>query len=71
MLRFTFFHEDISKFFHGLVNDIIVKRAKSGNTRKDFMQLLIQLKEKGKIATEEDEISNDTASILDYSQSFF
>jgi hypothetical protein len=34
------------------------------------MQLLIQLKEKGTIAPDEDEISNDTAATVDYSKFF-
>lgn len=69
MLRFTFFAPEISKFFHGLVGDIIDKRTKSGNTRKDFMQLLIQLKEKGTVAPDDDNHSADTtAPTSDYSQ---
>jgi hypothetical protein len=68
MLRLKFFSDDIPQFFYGLVKDILSKRAKSGNTRKDFMQLLIQLKEKGEIAPDEDEISNDAAATGDYSQ---
>jgi len=70
MLRLKFFSDDIPQFFHGLVKDILGKRAKSGNTRKDFMQLLIQLKEKGTIAQDKDDISNDTAATGDYSKFF-
>jgi len=42
------------------VSDIIGKRLKFGNTRKDFMQLLIQLKEKGRLhEVDEDELENN------------
>ncbi|XP_059477802.1 cytochrome P450 6a2-like [Neocloeon triangulifer] len=53
--RFTFFPMEVTQFFRKLVKDIIDQRKKSGNTRKDFMQLLIQLKEHGKVAVEEGE----------------
>jgi cytochrome P450 family 6 len=39
------------------VNDIVALRIKDGNTRKDFMQLLVQLKQSGKVSGDD----SDTA----------
>jgi cytochrome P450 family 6 len=61
VFKFKIFNEEISQFFRNLVIDIVARRSKTGNTRKDFMQLLIQLKEKGRLA-EDDEDVNETSS---------
>jgi hypothetical protein len=55
MMKFTFFHDDISNFFRSLVKNIVDTRKQTGNTRKDFMQLMIQLKEKGTLAIDDDD----------------
>jgi hypothetical protein len=57
VFKFTFFKEEISQFFRNLVIDIVARRSKRGNTRKDFMQLLIQLKEKGRLAEDEENMT--------------
>jgi len=49
-----FFHvrlypDEMSNFFMGLVKDVIDYREKNNVVRNDFMQLLIQLKNKGKV----------------------
>ncbi|CAB3365211.1 Hypothetical predicted protein [Cloeon dipterum] len=49
--KFSFFTHEMNTFYRSLVRDVIEKRTKSGNMRKDFMQLLIQLKEKGKLGS--------------------
>lgn len=46
--------EDVSQFFLNVVKDTIAYRELNGNDRKDFMNLLIQLKnENGKLTVEE------------------
>ena len=41
--------DEMSKFFMGIVKDMIDYREKNSVVRNDFMQLLIQMKNKGKI----------------------
>ena len=46
--------DEVSNFFMGVVKDVIVYREKNNVVRNDFMQLLIQLKNKGKIEDDGD-----------------
>ena len=46
--------DEVSNFFMGLVNDVIDYREKNNVAHNDFMQLLIQLKNKGKIEDDGD-----------------
>jgi len=46
---------DVTKFFQTLVKDMMEQRKKSKTVRKDFMQLLIELKEKGSISAEDED----------------
>jgi Sec-independent protein translocase protein TatA len=60
-MKFTLFPDDIPNFFRSLVKNIVDTRKQTGNTRKDFMQLLIQLKEKGTLSIDDDdEVENAT-----------
>jgi len=53
------------------VTDIIGKRTKSGNTRKDFMHFLILLKERGTLLKDEDDESTEhLEDFADFSQLF-
>jgi cytochrome P450 family 6 len=45
-------------FFRALVKDVITQRKQTGKTRKDFMQLLIEIKEKGRLAEEHEDDEN-------------
>jgi hypothetical protein len=70
VFKFTLFKEEISQFFRYLVKEIVAGRSQTGNTRKDFMQLLIQLKEKGRLADEEEEdvteMPSNNFSVFDF-----
>jgi len=46
--------DEASNFFMGVVNDTITYREKKNVVRNDFMQLLIQLKNKGKVEDDGD-----------------
>ncbi|XP_065339707.1 cytochrome P450 9e2-like [Cloeon dipterum] len=66
ILKLSYLKPELTLFYRSLVKNIIEKRTKTGNTRKDFMQLLIQLKEKGKLGTiegEPEENNDSTASL--------
>ncbi|XP_044761017.1 probable cytochrome P450 6a14 [Coccinella septempunctata] len=45
--------KDVSDFFLNVVKDTVAYREKEGVVRKDFLQLLIQLKNKGKLVDDE------------------
>ncbi|CAB3366879.1 Hypothetical predicted protein [Cloeon dipterum] len=64
IFKFRVFSEELTNFFRNLVHEIMDKRAKSGNTRKDFLQLLIQLKEKGKLGSTDDEPNENNESSI-------
>jgi hypothetical protein len=49
---------NVNKFFRNLVKDVMTKREKTGETRKDFMQLLIEIKEKGGLSDEQEHKEN-------------
>lgn len=44
-----FIRSSVLKYFWGIVRNTIEVRKKTGRERNDFVQMLIQLKEKGKI----------------------
>lgn len=46
---------DVTEFFRALVKDMMEKRKKSKTIRKDFIQLLIELQEKGSISVDAEE----------------
>ncbi|CAB3365204.1 Hypothetical predicted protein [Cloeon dipterum] len=56
-LRLAFINEELTNFFRRLVKDVMELRKKTKEIRKDFIQLLIELKEKGSVSvdTTEDE----------------
>ncbi|XP_045460600.1 probable cytochrome P450 6a14 [Harmonia axyridis] len=51
--KITLIPRDISSFFINLVKDTVEYREKNNVIRKDFMQLLIQLKNEGKLVDDE------------------
>ncbi|KAF4524104.1 hypothetical protein B566_EDAN007687 [Ephemera danica] len=53
-VRATFFKPECEVYFRDLVNDIIKSRAASGDIKKDFLQLLIELMDKGKLNNEDE-----------------
>ncbi|KAF4522250.1 hypothetical protein B566_EDAN009094 [Ephemera danica] len=61
-LRLAFFDKELSDFFRNLVRDVIALRSKTGNTRKDFMQLLIEIKEKGRLSSEDGSDNHDDST---------
>jgi len=54
-LKLGVLEDDVTKFFQTLVKDMMEQRKKSKTVRKDFMQLLIELKEKGSISMEDED----------------
>jgi cytochrome P450 family 6 len=54
LFHVTLLTDEMSKFFMGIVKDVIDYREKNNVVRNDFMQLLIQLKNKGKIEDDGD-----------------
>jgi hypothetical protein len=55
-LRLGIIDAKVTNFFRKLVKDVMEMRKSSGTTRRDFMQLLIELKEKGKISIDKDDL---------------
>lgn len=55
-MRFGLIDTNVTNFFRKLVKDVMEMRKSSGTSRRDFMQLLIELKEKGKIAIDKDDL---------------
>ncbi|KAK9884789.1 hypothetical protein WA026_009014 [Henosepilachna vigintioctopunctata] len=53
LLGFKIVPEDVSKFFMEIVKDTVAYREKHNTYRKDFMNLLIQLKNKGKLVDDQ------------------
>ncbi|XP_065338788.1 cytochrome P450 3A19-like [Cloeon dipterum] len=47
--------KEVTRFFEQLTKDIVDQRKKTKTVRKDFMQLLIELKEKGSVAIDDDD----------------
>lgn len=60
VLRLTFIKKELADFFRKMVSDVIGDRKKTGVVRKDFIQLLMELKEKGRLTPDEGEIKSDT-----------
>jgi uncharacterized protein YfeS len=54
---------DVREFFRALVKDMMEKRKQSKVNRKDFLQLLIELKEKGSISMDAEEEEDKNAEI--------
>lgn len=54
-LRLSFLSKELTEFFRKMVHDVMNLRASTGVTRKDFMQLLIELKDTGRLSHEVDE----------------
>ncbi|XP_058816025.1 uncharacterized protein LOC131679332 [Topomyia yanbarensis] len=68
-LRIRFNDEDVSEFFFGVVRDTIAYREKNNVQRKDFMQLLIDLKNKGFIdGDNEGESGHDRSERLTFEE---
>ncbi|XP_044761156.1 probable cytochrome P450 6a14 [Coccinella septempunctata] len=53
VFNLTIIPKDVSSFFMNVVRDTVDYREKNNVTRKDFMHLLIQLKNKGKLVDDE------------------
>ncbi|XP_057655516.1 probable cytochrome P450 6a20 [Diorhabda carinulata] len=49
-ISFKFMHKDVEDFFFNLVGDTIKYREENNVYRKDFMHLLLQLKNRGRVA---------------------
>jgi hypothetical protein len=47
--------DDLREFFFKLTKDLVGKRKETNTVRKDFLQLLIELKEKGNVAIDDDD----------------
>jgi len=54
-LRIAFNSQEVTNFFRKMVSDVMNMRERTGQIRKDFMQLLTELKEKGHIAVHDAE----------------
>jgi hypothetical protein len=54
-LRLGILEPDVTEFFRALVKDMMEKRKQSKTVRKDFIQLLVELKEKGSISIDAEE----------------
>ncbi|KAF4524101.1 hypothetical protein B566_EDAN007684 [Ephemera danica] len=54
-LRLGFMSRELTEYFRTMVRTVTELRAKTGIVRNDFMQLLIELKDKGCLSPEEDE----------------
>jgi cytochrome P450 family 6 len=55
-------HSDVEKFFLKVVSDTVEYREKNNIFRKDFMHLLIQLKNRGSV-TDDDKVTDDNGKI--------
>ncbi|RZC32690.1 cytochrome P450 6a2, partial [Asbolus verrucosus] len=55
LLGFGVFNSAVTKFFQDVVNETICYRERNNVTRNDFLQLLIQLKNNGKLEGDSDE----------------
>lgn len=61
LLRIGFFASSVTSFFQKVVRETVEFREKNGVTRSDFMQLLIQLKNNGKV-----EVDNHSKVNINY-----
>jgi Cytochrome P450 len=55
-LRLGIIDAKVTNFFRKLVKDVMEIRKSSDPTGRDFMQLLIELKEEGKISIDKDDL---------------
>jgi cytochrome P450 family 6 len=53
-LKLSILDSDVSKYFRKMVQETVEYREKNNMKRNDFMQLLIQLKEKGSLDSEQE-----------------
>jgi cytochrome P450 family 6 len=60
--KFKMTHSDVEKFFLKVVRDTVEYREKNNIFRKDFMHLLIQLKNRGSV-TDDDKVTDDNGKI--------
>jgi len=61
---------DIDQFFHNLVNQAFEHRLKTGFSRKDFVQLLLELREKGTVEVAAKEWEEETERPEDLPEGF-
>lgn len=61
-IRISVVPKEASDFFLNVVKDTVHYREQNNETRNDFLQLLIEIKNKGTIADDEDK--NKTAHII-------
>ncbi|XP_059491241.1 probable cytochrome P450 6a13 [Neocloeon triangulifer] len=54
-LKLGVLENDVSEFFLKLTKDMVEKRKKEGIVRRDFLQLLMELKDKGSVAIDADD----------------
>ncbi|KAF4524102.1 hypothetical protein B566_EDAN007685 [Ephemera danica] len=59
LLRISNTPESLNDFFRTLVRNVMAARAKTGETRKDFIQLLMEIKEKGSISDTNEKFTDD------------
>uniref|UniRef100_A0A1Q3FIT7 Putative cytochrome p450 n=1 Tax=Culex tarsalis TaxID=7177 RepID=A0A1Q3FIT7_CULTA len=62
-LRMSITPRDVSKYFMKLIPETVTYREKNNVTRPDFLQLLIQLKNKGTVDGAEQEASSETLTM--------
>lgn len=62
-LGIKFIHDDVSEFFMTVVEDVIEYREKNNVRRNDFMELLLQLKNDGKLAEDENNTNDKTEKL--------
>ncbi|KAH8400941.1 hypothetical protein KR009_001905 [Drosophila setifemur] len=52
-LRLCLFHQDVTDFYVGIVRETVRQREQLGIVRNDFMNLLIEMKQRGELTLEE------------------
>lgn len=62
-IRLSAISREVSNFFINAVTDTVQYREKNNVTRNDFMQLLIEIKNKGTIVDEEDKLTSTVAPV--------
>ncbi|KAJ9577522.1 hypothetical protein L9F63_005895, partial [Diploptera punctata] len=69
-LKFTFIPKDVSRYFRNMVKETVEFRSKNNVQRNDFMQLLIQLKDKKLGVAQDDNATNYMTMDLVAAQAF-
>ncbi|KAF4524103.1 hypothetical protein B566_EDAN007686 [Ephemera danica] len=61
ILKTSIFSKELDLFFRNLVREVLESRKKNSSKQKDFMQLLMEIKEKGRLLDEheDEELKND------------